>query len=176
MIYHGINGLDLADDRDDLDSALPGPPPPTGLTDAASADFLYFLGMDKHLSVPPELGKSLIDIFFCHQVLAIVDRSVFLRDMALEGPFFSQFLLSCIYLTASAFIDGIEPPTRTQLADASSALARDMLTLELQGPTKISTAQGLLLLSVRESDLGRISQSWNYAGLVGCRRGGNMRS
>ena len=70
------------------------------------------------------------------------------------------------YASANRIIDGMDGQERRTQGDIFARLARDMLTNELEGPSKITTAQGLLLLSERECALGRPSQGWNYAGLV----------
>ena len=166
VVYHGLTSLDQVDDMADLDAIAPVAPDSLGLTEPAFATLFQHLAMSKHISVAPELGQALIDSFFCHQTLAIVDRSVFLRDMALEGPFFSEFLLMCIYTSANRMIDCLDSQERQSQDDLFSTLARNLLTKQLEGPSRITTAQGLLLLSIRDSNLGHISQSWNYAGLV----------
>ena len=150
----------------DLDAATHSAPASAGMTDPAFAPLFQALAVSKHISVAPELGKALLDCFFCYQVMAILDRSTFLRDMALSGPFFSEFLLMCVYTNSNRMMDGLDPQERRTQGEIFSRLARDMLTKELEGPSKITTAQGLLLLSEVESALGNVSQGWNYAGLV----------
>lgn len=89
-----------------------------------------------------------------------------MRDMALGGPMFSEFLLMTMYTSATSKIDSLEPEERINQERLFSQLAKEYLTKEMEGPTKITTIQGLLLLSGRECATGNVSQGWNHAGLV----------
>ncbi len=150
-------------------SENPRPPAP-GMTDPALAPFFQALASAKHISVSPELGDALLNAYFSSQVFNIIQRSTFLRDMALGGPLFSEFLLMAMYATATRRIDGIDVEERKAQCELFDRLAKEYLAKELQGPTKIPTIQGLLLLSGRECAMGDISQGWNHAGLVGYTR------
>ena len=96
VIYHGLTSLEQAEDMTDLDSTSHTAPASAGMLDPNFAVLFQALAVAKHISVAPELGKALIDCYFGYQVTGILDRSIFLRDMALGGPFFSDFLLMTI--------------------------------------------------------------------------------
>ena len=55
---------------------------------------------------------------------------------------------------------------RSAQGELFERLAKEYLAQEMEGPAKITTIQGLLLLSGRECAEGRVSQGWNHAGLV----------
>jgi hypothetical protein len=135
--------------------------------ETAFAPLFIALATSKHISVAPEIGNSLLECFFCYQDFHTVQQSVFMRDMALDGPFCSKFLLMAIYTSATRMIDGLSADERRVQGDVFAKLAGEYLAQELEGPSKITTAQGLLLLSGRECALGNVSQGWNHAGLVG---------
>ncbi|KAH7030573.1 fungal-specific transcription factor domain-containing protein [Microdochium trichocladiopsis] len=86
--------------------------------------------------------------------------------MALGGPMFSEFLLMSMYASASRLVYGMGVDEQRTQGDLFTRLAKEYLAKELDGPTKITTIQGLLLLSARECVLGEISQGWNHAGLA----------
>lgn len=136
------------------------------MTDPAFAPIFQALAASKHISVAPKLGDALLEAYFCYQVFNIIQRSTFLRDMALGGPLFSDFLLMCMYASATRMIDGLDMEERRTQGDLFVRLAKEYLARELEGPTKITTIEGLLLLSGRECALGNVSQGWNHAGLV----------
>lgn len=60
-------------------------------------------------------------------------------DMALGGPFFSKFLLITIYAVATRMIDGLSEHERRAQGDLFTKMATDLLSVELQGPSKITT-------------------------------------
>jgi hypothetical protein len=127
------------------------------------------LASSKHVSVAPELGKALLDLYFCYQVLHVVDRSTFLQDMALGGPFFSEFLLMTLYAAGTRMMDGLDSRERLSQGDMFAQRSRDLLAKELEGPSRITTVQGLLVLSGRECALGHASRGWIHAGMVSAR-------
>ncbi len=131
------------------------------------APIFQALAASKHISVAPKLGDALLEAYFCYQVFNIIQRSTFLRDMALGGPMFSEFLLMCMYASATRMIDGLSTDERRTQGDLFERLAKEYLAQDMEGPTKITTIQGLLLLSGRKCALGDVSQGWNHAGLVG---------
>ncbi|KAH8897668.1 hypothetical protein GQ53DRAFT_449273 [Thozetella sp. PMI_491] len=136
------------------------------MTDPAMAPILQALATSKHISVAPKLGDALLEAYFCYQVFNIIQRSTFLRDMALEGPMFSEFLLMCMYSSATRMIDGMSMEERQTQGNLFERLAKEYLAQEMEGPSKITTVQGLLLLSGRACALGNVSQGWNHAGLA----------
>ena len=167
VVYHGLTSWSQGPN---VTSELP-PPMPTvlsdGMTDPAFAPIFQALATSKHISVAPELGDALLEAYFCYQVFNIIQRSTFLRDMALGGPMFSEFLLMSMYASATRMIDGLDLEQRRTQGELFEKLAKGYLAKEMDGPAKITTIQGLLLLSGRECALGNISQGWNHAGLVG---------
>ena len=124
------------------------------------------LAASKHISVAPDLGDALLSAFFCYQITEVTHHTAFLRDMALGGPCFSEFLLMVLYASASRMIDGLLEEQKLAQGDLFVGLAKAYLVKDLEGPSKIPTIQGLLLLSLRECALGDVSQGWNHAGLV----------
>lgn len=67
--------------------------PAIGMTEPEFAAIFQGLASSRHISVAPALGDALLETFFCYQVFNIIQRSIFLRDMALGGQLFSEFLL-----------------------------------------------------------------------------------
>lgn len=79
---------------------------------------------------------------------------------------FSEFLLMSMYASATRMIDGLDEEERKTQGALFERLAKEHLAKEMEGPTKIATIEGLMLLSGRECALGNVSQGWNHAGLV----------
>jgi hypothetical protein len=186
ITYHGITGWDPGQDvpssdwclatssssqhSHTADFPLPAHPFPS-LSESLSqnqalAPIFQELATSKHISVAPELGDALLNAYHCYQVFEITSRASFLRDMVLGGTCFSEFLLMVLYACASRMIDGLTEEQKLAQGDLFVKLAKAYLAKEMEGPTKITTIQGLLLLSGRECALGDISQGWNHAGLV----------
>ncbi|ORY28947.1 hypothetical protein BCR39DRAFT_180801 [Naematelia encephala] len=130
--------------------------------------FLQLLATYKHVSVAPEVGNSLLDAFFCYSgpLYNVVDRMLFLRDMALSGPYFSEFLLMALYASGTRMVDGLSEYERKVQGDMFTKRAKELLAQELDGPSKVTTIQGLLVLSGRECAVGQDSQGWLHAGMV----------
>jgi hypothetical protein len=166
VIYHGLtswsHGPNVASEIPTLMVSNPS----YGMTNPAFAPIFQALATSKHISVAPKLGDALLDAYFCYQVFNIIQRSAFLRDMALGGPMFSEFLLMCMYASSTRMIDGMDLEERRTQGELFERLAKEYLGKEMDGPPKITTIQGLLLLSGRACALGSVSQGWNHAGLV----------
>jgi hypothetical protein len=126
------------------------------------------MASSRHITVAPDIGNALLECFFCYSASSycIVAKSTFLRDMALGGPSFSELLLMSIYAVATRMIDGLGDSERQAQGDLFISLAREMLSKELQGASKITTVQALLLMSGRESAVGNATQGWTLAGIV----------
>ena len=122
----------------------------------------------RHVTVDPHIGDALIECYFSHSapIFNFVTKSLFLRDMALSGPFFSDFLLMALYASGTRMIDGLDEKERQAQGDLFARLARELLATELGGPSKITTIQGLLCLAGRECAVGHPSQGWNLTGIV----------
>lgn len=59
--------------------------------------------------------------------------------------------------------DGLDIEDRNTQGALFERLAKEYLAKEMEGPTKITTIKGLLLLSGRDCALGNIGQGWNHA-------------
>ena len=132
----------------------------------ALAPIFQALATSKHISVAPELGDTLLNSYHCWEIFETTDRASFLRDMVLGGPCYSELLLMILYASASRMIDGLTEEQKLAQGDLFVKLAKAYLYKEMEGPTKITTIQALLLLSSRECALDDISQGWNHAGLA----------
>ena len=108
----------------------------------------------------------MLSAFHCYEVFEITEQASFLRDMVLGGPCYSELLLMVLYASASRMIDGLTEEQKLAQGDLFVKLAKAYLWKEMDGPTKITTIQSLLLLSSRECALGEVSQGWNHAGLA----------
>ena len=139
---------------------------PSGNCNQPLTPILRALATSKHISVAPELGDALLNTFFCHQVFEVVNQVQFVRDMALGGPGYSEFLLMNLYACASRMVDGLTEEQRIAQGDLFVKLAMAYLIKDMEGPSRIPTIQGLILLSTRECALGDNSAGWNHAGLV----------
>ncbi|KAK8124555.1 fungal-specific transcription factor domain-containing protein [Apiospora kogelbergensis] len=171
VTYHGltswIRGPNVASEAPPQPQPQALSPIPPGMTgDAQYARILQALATSKHISVAPRLGDALLEYYFCYSVFNIIERSTFMRDMALGGPMFSEFLLMAMYTSATSKIDGLNQEERITQERLFSRLAKEYLAKEMEGPTKITTIQGLLLLSGRECATGNLNQGWNHAGLA----------
>lgn len=165
-MYHGLTSWSQGPNIPSTSLPPQTASPSYEITDPAFTPILQALATSKHISVAPRLGDTLLEAYFCYQVFNIIQKSVFMRDMALSGPYFSEFLLMSIYASATRMIDGLDMDDKIAQGDLFERLAQEYLAKEMQGPTKITTIQGLLLLSGRECALGNVSQGWNHAGLV----------
>ena len=114
----------------------------------------------------PELGDALLTAYNCYETFEYTHHASFLRDMVLGGPAFSECLLMVLYACASRMIDGLTEEQKIAQGDLFVKLAKAYLIKEMDGPTKITTIQALLLLSGRECALGEVSQGWNHAGFA----------
>ena len=132
----------------------------------ALAPIFQALATSKHISVASDVGDALLKAFTCYEVFEIIEQATFLRDMVLGGPCFSELLLMVIYASASRMIDGLTEEQKLAQGDLFVKLAKAYLWKEMEGPSKVTTVQALLLLSSRECALGEPSQGWNHAGLA----------
>lgn len=167
MVYHGLTGW--THDTHQIEDVPLAQPVSPGLTNPAFAPFFSALATQKHISVAPELGDALVSCYFSYQVFESIQQSLFLRDMALGGPYFSEFLLMAIYAAATRKIDGLGIEERRVQRELFEKLAKEYLAKEMDGVSKIPTIQGLMLLSSTALAEGSLSHGWNYAGMVSCR-------
>lgn len=88
--------------------------------------------------------------------------------MALNGPYFSDFLLFVIYSHAARHVSPTDPSYST-LEHGEPLLERARLLLldeiKREKPV-ISTIQGLLMLGGRQCAIGRNSEGWLYTGMA----------
>lgn len=178
ITYHGVTGWDAGQDvhapqsESVPNSDFASPPFPIqhaaemSAHNQALAPIFQALSASKHISVAPELGDALLNAFYSYQVFNVTQRASFLRDMVLGGPNFSEFLLMILYACASRMIDGLTEEQKIAQGDMFVKLSKAYLINELEGPSRITTVQGLLLLSARECAFGETSQGWNHAGLA----------
>ena len=110
-------------------------------------------------------------MYFCwqHTYYNIFDKAVFLRDMELDGKYFSKFLLMSILAHASHLCKDVR--LRSDASDSSTSgsifyeKAMSMLIEELTKQS-LTTIQGLLLLASREAGIGRDSIGWVFSGMA----------
>ncbi|GAA6019812.1 hypothetical protein JCM10207_003706 [Rhodosporidiobolus poonsookiae] len=120
-------------------------------------------------NVPLELRNHLLDIFFLWQTVhSFVYKPALLRDLD-GGPYCNDFLLNVIYAHASRFSD--RSAVRTSSSDTTTAgglflaRAKELLMANLDKPSSIPTAQGLLILGGRECAVGNHAQGFLYTAM-----------
>ena len=89
-----------------------------------------------------------------------------MRDMALNGPYFSEFLLMAIYAAATRKIDGLNMADRAVQGELFMKLAKEYLMKDLEKPPTVPLIQGLLLLSSTQLAEGQSSGGWLHAGMA----------
>ncbi|KAJ5166231.1 uncharacterized protein N7482_005012, partial [Penicillium canariense] len=120
--------------------------------------------------VDPELGMHLLSIYWSRQLYTaqITYRSVFMRDMACNGPYFSKLLLNAILFTVSKHCP--RPELRSDPDDITTAgwRFRQRFTELLRDSfdkSEVTTLQALLIMSNSLfSRCDERSLSWLYAG------------
>jgi hypothetical protein len=168
VVYHGLTGWSQGPQyvSPSAPSTLPALSAP-GLADPTFAPFFQALASHKHISVAPDLGDALLECFFSYQIFETIHQPIFLRDMALNGPYFSSFLLMAIYAAATRKIDGLSMHDRSAQGELFMKLAKQYLAKDLERRPTIPLIQGLLLLSSTQLAEGNISGGWLHAGMVG---------
>ncbi|EPE09319.1 hypothetical protein F503_07095 [Ophiostoma piceae UAMH 11346] len=68
-------------------------------------------------------------------------------------------VLMSVYVSATALADGLDMNLQRAQGEFFERLAKEYLAKEMEGPSKTTTAQGLLLLSERALALGNNQQS-----------------
>lgn len=93
----------------------------------------------------------------------------FYRDLALNGPYISTFLLNVIFAHACRHTKDDDPKfARLERGEYFMRKAKQLLLIEIeQEKPKISTIQGLLILGGRQCAIGKSSEGWLYTGMVG---------
>ena len=95
--------------------------------------------------------------------------TVFMRDMACQGPYFSKLLLNAIFFSVSKFSDRPEvyddPLTQTTAGSRFLRRVKELLGAALD-QSSIPTIQAMLLLSSSLFALGYQSAAWLYSGIA----------
>lgn len=119
---------------------------------------------------PPAVTTKLLKIYWTwqHPLHNCVYKPYFIRDMALSGPYFSEFLLTSIYALAgrhSTLDDG--EMALVEKGERFMEKAKQLLIHEISQPRpKIATIQALLILAERQCSVGKISEGWLYTGMA----------
>lgn len=89
-------------------------------------------------------------------------------DMALNGPYYSDFLLMCIFALSARHLsrqDG--ESTGVAMGEQFFSRAKMLLLDEMdKSEPRIPTIQGLLILGGRQCAIGKSSQGWLFTGMV----------
>jgi len=122
--------------------------------------------------VDPELGMHLLAIYWNRQLLSgpIVYRTIFMRDMACSGPYFSKLLLNAIYFHACKYSPRLEvrqDPNNCLTAGFKYRQRAVELLSQSFDKSDITTIQALLIMSNSIfSSCDEKSVSWLYAGMA----------
>jgi hypothetical protein len=94
--------------------------------------------------------------------------AVFLMDMALNGTYYSDFLLMAIFALAARHLSRQEGDSMdSNMGEKFFSRAKMLLMDELDNTKpRIPTIQGLLILGGRQCAIGRSSQGWLFTGMV----------
>uniref|UniRef100_A0A8H7NHS4 Xylanolytic transcriptional activator regulatory domain-containing protein n=1 Tax=Bionectria ochroleuca TaxID=29856 RepID=A0A8H7NHS4_BIOOC len=120
--------------------------------------------------VEPSLGMELLSIYWTRQPHAglIVYRTVFMRDMACGGPYFSKLLLNAMYYSASKHCSSTAIRHEAKDINTAGWSFRQRFTEILRDQfdqSRITSIQALLIMSSSLfSRCDERSVSWLYAG------------
>ncbi|KAL1407809.1 hypothetical protein Q8F55_007244 [Vanrija albida] len=122
----------------------------------------------KHRYASAHDGENWVESYFCwaSSVDGVVHRPSFIRDMALDGLYFSDFLLVAIYVTGIRFTTGMDERERELKGAHYEGIAMSMLPEQIMNPGSISTIHGMLVLAGRQMGVGKIQQAWMIFGLA----------
>jgi hypothetical protein len=137
-----------------------------GYADPTFAPFFQAMASHKHISVAADIGDAMLHCFFNYQVFETIHQPLFTRDMALNGPYFSEFLLMAIYGAATRKIDGLSMADRAVQGELFMKLAKEYMMKDLEKAPTIPLIQGLLLLSSTQMAEGHVSGGWLHAGMA----------
>ena len=121
-------------------------------------------------NVDTKTGTALLDIYWTwlHPLHNCVYRPTLIMDLALGGPYCSNFLLMCIFALAARHL----PEDNEAFPDVGKgenfvSRAKELLLIEM-GATKpsIPSIQGLLILGGRQCAAGKSSEGWLYTGMA----------
>lgn len=169
-VFHGETSMhDDATDPSPKASNHPDSGGPSGpqLDAAWTPEDIRALTRLRHKYASAEEGEAFIDAYFCwaSPSIAVVNRSIFLRDMAVNGPFFSDLLLLVIYVSGLRFSPNIPAAERKDKGERYMNIIISLIAEELQKPSSIVTAQALLSLSGTRSAVGDQTLAWMLAGM-----------
>lgn len=169
-VFHGETSMhDDATDPSPKASNHPDSGGPSGPQfDAAwTPEDIRALTRLRHKYASPDEGEAFIDAYFCwaSPSIAVVNRSIFLRDMAVNGPFFSDLLLLVIYVSGLRFSPNIDAAERKAKGERYMGIIMSLIAEDLQKPSSIVTAQALLSLSGTRSAVGDQTLAWMLAGM-----------
>jgi hypothetical protein len=120
--------------------------------------------------VSSTVGLALLDIYWTwlHPLHNCVYRPVLIMDLALGGPYCSNFLLMCIFgLAARHLPDQSQGPLGVTNAHQFVLQAKQLLLEEMASSIpSIPTIQGLLILSGVHCAMGKSSEGWLYTGMA----------
>ncbi|KAF5617310.1 Formyl-coenzyme A transferase [Fusarium tjaetaba] len=93
---------------------------------------------------------------------------VFLMDMALNGTYYSDFLLMAIFALTARHLSRQEGDSvDSNMGERFFTRAKMLLMDELDNPKpRIPTIQGLLILGGRQCAIGKSSQGWLFTGMI----------
>ncbi|SCV60337.1 uncharacterized protein FFFS_14906 [Fusarium fujikuroi] len=120
--------------------------------------------------ISDETGWQLLDMYWTwlHPLHNCIYRPVFLMDMALNGTYYSDFLLMAIFTLAARHLSRQEGDSiDSNMGDKFFSRAKMLLMDELDNTKpRIPTIQGLLILGGRQCAIGRSSQGWLFTGMA----------
>ncbi|KAJ6023638.1 hypothetical protein N7460_014033 [Penicillium canescens] len=126
--------------------------------------------MSHYTDADPSICSSLLEVYWSWQAPLhnCIYRRCFYRDMALDGPYFSLFLLNVIFAHACRHIPEDDP--RFTPYERGETFLREALLLLIdemkQSKPRIPTIQGLLILGGRQCAVGKSSEGWLYTGMA----------
>lgn len=167
-VFHGETSMhDDATDPSPKASNHPDSGGPPQIDAAWTPEDIRALTRLRHKYATADEGEAFIDAYFCwaSPSIAVVNRSIFLRDMAVNGPFFSDLLLLVIYVSGLRFSPNIDAAERKAKNDRYMSIIMSLIAEELTKPSSIVTAQALLSLSGTRSAIGDQTMAWMLAGM-----------
>ncbi|BEI92243.1 uncharacterized protein CcaverHIS019_0410630 [Cutaneotrichosporon cavernicola] len=122
----------------------------------------------RHKYAAADEGEALMDAYFtwASPSTAVVNRRLFLRDMAVNGPYFSDLLLLVMYRSGLRFSPNLTEQERTIRSERYMNLILQMIAEELSKPSSIVTTQALLSLAGTQSARGEHTQAWMFTGMA----------
>lgn len=168
-VYHGeISMFDEGAEREERGGWGRSPSPEvvrerghraSGVEQEWSDESLRAAARLRHRYASPEDGENWVESYFCwaSAVDGVVHRPSFIRecaqlryvlthagDMALDGPYFSDFLLVAIYVTGIRFITGMDEREREARGAHYEGIAMSMLPEQIMNPGSIASIRGLI--------------------------------